>query len=188
MSTAAEIIVWARARPPAAAGTRVIAFEGRSGAGKTVLARQVADGLGAALVRMDDIYPGWDGLLASVETLRDRVLAPLAAGQLATGQPVRWRRWDWAAERYGGWHEQPVGGLMVVEGVGCGARELSAYLSGLVWIEAPANLRRGRALNRDGAAYAPHWERWARQEEAFYAGNDVPAYADLIIDGTAGLE
>ncbi|WP_212998067.1 TIGR03618 family F420-dependent PPOX class oxidoreductase [Winogradskya consettensis] len=75
----------------------------------------------------------------------------------------------------------PATDRLVVEGVGCGADVLTAYRSGLIWIEAPDEVRRERAMARDGDTYAPHWERWVRHEDAFYAANDVRGQADLII-------
>ncbi|MDR7275446.1 cytidylate kinase [Catenuloplanes atrovinosus] len=157
----------------------MVAVEGRSGAGKTGLARALAHTLDAPLVRMDDLYPGWDGLLGGVGALREWILEPLAARD-----PIRWRRWDWAAGTYRDWEPLTVGTDLIVEGVGCGARALAPYRSGLVWIDAPEAVRRRRALERDGDAYAPHWDRWARQEDAFYATNQVRAHADLVIDNT----
>ncbi|MEU8820164.1 dephospho-CoA kinase [Actinoplanes sp. NPDC048796] len=177
----AAVVEWARGLAARVSGTRVVAVEGRSGAGKTELARELAVAFGAPLIRMDDLYPGWDGLRGGVTALHDWVLRPLAAGE-----PVRWLSWDWAADRYAdAWHEVPRTGSLVVEGVGCGARVLAPYVSGLVWIEVPDALRRERALARDGATYEPHWERWARQEDEFYGTDDVRGRADLIIDGSA---
>lgn len=176
MTDAVAVAAWARTRAPRAGATRVLAVEGRSGAGKTVLATAVAAALDAPLIRMDDLYPGWDGLSAGVEALRAWVLVPLAAG----ARPGL-RRWDWTASTYREWEPITPGDHLVVEGVGCGAGVLAAYRSGLVWIEAPEGLRKRRALARDGEIYAPHWERWARQEDVFYAANEVAASADLII-------
>jgi hypothetical protein len=174
---AAAVALWALDLRPRAGRTAVLAVEGRSGSGKTVLARAVAAGSGASLIRMDDLYPGWDGLLGGVEALRDWVLRPLAEGRAAA-----WRRWDWAAGEYAEWHPVPADALLVVDGAGGGARSLACYRSGLVWVDAADEQRRDRALARDGATYAPHWERWARQEDEFYAAERVREHADLIVD------
>ncbi|BCJ56598.1 dephospho-CoA kinase [Micromonospora endophytica] len=195
MTAADRVADWARDRPPRAGRTRVLAIEGRSGAGKSSLADAVADQLDATLLRMDDLYPGWDGLRAGAEALRAWVLEPLARSprtqpparpEQAQLAAARWRKWDWAASRYGPWQPLPDRGWLVVEGVGSGARDAAPYLSGIVWVEAPTALRRARALARDGDTYAPHWARWAAQETEFHTAEDLPGRADLIIDNSTG--
>ena len=42
------------------------------------------------------------------------------------------------------------------------------------------DLRRRRALDRDGAVFSPHWERWAAQEDVVLAS--VRERADLVVD------
>ena len=170
------MISWAAPRPARAGGRRVLAVEGRSGSGKTTLAAAVAARLGAALIHMDDLYAGWDGLAAGVTTLHEQILGPLAAGR-----PACWRRWDWTAGAYAESHRVPDGDWLVVEGVGSGGRVLRAYLSGLVWLDSPTALRKQRALARDGGVYAPHWDRWAAQEAAFHTADAVRDHAGLII-------
>ncbi|GAA4576309.1 hypothetical protein [Planotetraspora kaengkrachanensis] len=172
-----EVAAWLRGRPPRAHTTRVLSVEGRSGAGKSTFAAAVAAALGAATIRMDDLYDGWDGLSAGKDALLEWVLRPLASGA-----PARWRRYDWDRGEYAEWHEAPSPAVLVVEGVGSGALEAAPYLSGLVWLEAVPGVRRARALARDGDVYAPHWRRWARQEDEYYAADDVRSRADLIID------
>jgi hypothetical protein len=173
-AAADRVVEWAsRLRKPAV-GTRVLAIEGRSGSGKTGLALAVAERLGAPVIHMDDLYPGWDGLEAGVTMLGDRVLAPLAAGR-----PAVWQRWDWTAGAYAEEHRVPDADWVVVEGVGAGGRALWSYHWGVVWLECPTAERKRRALARDGEVFAPHWERWARQEEAFYAAERVRERAGL---------
>ncbi|GIH38145.1 adenylate kinase [Microbispora corallina] len=173
---AAGVAAWLATRPPRAGGVRVVAVEGRSGSGKTTLAAALAAEIPAPVVRMDDLYEGWDGLLAGVHRLVEWVLSPLARGR-----PARWRRYDWERFRYAEWHEARDLDALVVEGVGSGARQAWPYLSGLVWLEADDAVRRARALERDGEMYAPHWERWAAQEERYYAAHDVRSRAGIRI-------
>ncbi|GIM96618.1 dephospho-CoA kinase [Paractinoplanes toevensis] len=172
-----RVVAWARDLSPAAGRRRVLAVEGRSGSGKTTLARAVAERLAAPLIQMDHLYAGWDGLEQGVTALRDWVLVPLAEGR-----PAVWRRWDWAGHRYAEDHPVPDADWLVVEGVGAGGSVLTAYTSGLVWLESPAPVRKQRALARDGETYAPHWRRWAGHEDAFYAAERVRERADLIIE------
>ena len=75
----------------------VTLIDGRSGSGKTDLARRMVDRAPeTTLIRLDDIYPGWDGLDAGSRHVHDHVLEPLAAGRRA-----RWQRWDWECRRAG---------------------------------------------------------------------------------------
>jgi hypothetical protein len=41
--------------------------------------------------------------------------------------------------------------------------------------------RKQRALDRDGEAYAPHWDRWAAQELSFIERENPRALADEIL-------
>ncbi|MGT2426078.1 ATP-binding protein [Amnibacterium kyonggiense] len=157
-----------------AAGARrpVVLVDGRSGAGKSTLAALLAPRLGADLVRLDDVYPGWDGLEAGAEQVRRLVLA--------AGAP-RYRRWDWAADRPGDWRLLRPGVPLVVEGSGALSRPARGLATSAVWIELDDAERRRRALARDGDAYAPHWARWAEQESAFVRREQPAALADAIV-------
>jgi energy-coupling factor transporter ATP-binding protein EcfA2 len=177
VGTVGELVGWWRHLPPREGSCRVLAVEGRSGAGKTTLAAAlVAAAPDAAGVAMDELYPGWDGLEAGIGLLVEQVLAPLAAGR-----PAWVPRWDWAAGRPAGGRPLAAAGLVLVEGVGSGAAACAPYLSGLVWVEADDATRRRRALERDGAAYAPHWGRWAAQEEAYLRRDRPRERADRVV-------
>src|SRR6476661_4492660 len=69
-----RIVRLVAASRPRCGGTRLVAVDGPSGAGKTTLAAEVADALGAPTIHMDDLYPGWDGLAASTERVREWVV------------------------------------------------------------------------------------------------------------------
>lgn len=178
-SPAVEIAQWVAARRARAGQTRVLAVDGRSGGGKTTLAQAIAERLHAPVVRMDDLYDGWDGLAAGVDQLVARILGPLARGERAC-----WRRYDWDQGRYGPRQTlDPAPAILVVEGVGAGARAATPLLSGLVCVAAPVRVRRRRALARDGDTFAPHWDRWARHEDRYFAAEDVAGRADLLVNG-----
>ncbi len=180
----ARIIERARSSPPRAGRTRVIAIDGPSGSGKTTLAASVAEhlttgdagGPAPQVVHMDDLYPGWDGLAASVPRLVHEILDPLARGR-----DTVYRRWDWGAGCDGEPVEVPAADWLIVEGAGCGARAAAPYLACLVWLDAPAGLRRDRALARDGDTYAPHWDRWAAQEATHFAAEATADRADISL-------
>jgi uridine kinase len=150
-----------------------ILIDGRSGSGKTEFARALAATLpGAQLVRLDDLYPGWGGLDAGSVAVHTDVLSLF-----------RWRRFDWESNTLAEWHTLDPSRPIVVEG--CGA--LSAANRKLatlgLWVELDDATRKRRALLRDGDSYAPHWDDWAVQEEAFIAREQPIQRADAIVDG-----
>ena len=167
-----------KGRPPRAGTTRVVAVDGASGAGKTTLAFRLSIALRRApVVHMDDLYPGWDGLEAGVRRLVEEVLEPLSRGE-----PGRYRRYDWTLEEPAEARVVPVTApVLVVEGVGCGAPACAPYLSLLVWVDAPADVRWTRAMSRDGDAYRPYWHRWAGQEERHFRRSGTRARADVVL-------
>ncbi len=155
-----------------------VLIDGRSGAGKTTLAGALAAATGAGLLHLDDLYPGWDGLAAAADSVRRQVLVPRR-----TGRRGAWRRWDWRAGAPAERHRVPAGGGLVCEGSGLLTRR-SAPLGDLtLWVELEDDERRRRALARDGAAYEPHWERWAAQEREAVARERPQRLADLVVDG-----
>jgi uridine kinase len=173
----------ARRAAPRDGRTRVVAIDGRSGAGKSSLAAGLRAALGAPVVTLEDLYGGWDGLERGIELLVSEVLEPLRAGRAA-----RVPRYDWGAAVWGTpWVLDPPG-VLIVEGVGAGARRAAAYASTLAWMEAAESVRKKRALDRDGETFAPYWDIWAAQEDAMLAREHTPDRADFIITaaGPAG--
>jgi uridine kinase len=161
--------------------TRVVAIDGRSGAGKTLLASRLRTQLGAPVVSLEDLYGGWDGLEHGIDLLVFEVLVPVSDERAA-----RVPRYDWLTRE---WAEPVVlepPELLIVEGVGAGARRAAAFESLLVWLEAAPSARKQRALDRDGDTFAPYWDMWAAQEDAMLARERTPERADVVIDGISG--
>lgn len=169
-----------------------VLIDGRSGSGKTTLterlvARQRLDGVGVQVMHVEDLYPGWDGLAAGSESV---------ATALDTGG---YRRYDWVAGEFGEWVPLASERPLVIEGCGAittkniqaargWAKRMRASLPEpgaarihAVWLEGPADLRRKRALARDGETFRPHWDRWAAQEEQLFAITLPTLHADEII-------
>lgn len=150
----------------------VVLIDGRSGAGKTVLGEALAPRLGAQLVSLDDLYPGWDGLEAGSAAVRDTVLRAREPG---------WTRWDWEAERPAEWHPVDPSGPLVVEGCGALSRANRALATFGIWIEVDPVARRRRSSARDGGRFDAFWSSWAAHEDAFIAREDPRGLADLVI-------
>ena len=169
---------------------RVITVEGRSGSGKSTVAERLratlaARGSAAAVLAMDDLYPGWHGLSRAPQLLVSWVLEPLR-----TGGTARWRRYDWAHGRFseeGFALPGPVtaGGVLVVEGCGSGARTVRPYVDLALWVDTADTVRERRLDSRaDADSYAPFRRVWADQEALFYAAERPREHADAIIGNT----
>ena len=168
---------------PRCGDTTVVAIDGRSGAGKTTLALGVAADLRSygttAIVHMDHLYPGWDGLAESSEVLATRVLEPISQGSTAA-----YRRWDWKAGGWVGTIALEPTDFLVIDGSGSSVGPARPYTAVGVFVDADPMLRMSRGLARDGDTYRPHWQRWAAQEDTVFAADETRAHADLVIDTT----
>ena len=140
----------------------LVLIDGRSGAGKTSFATQLARARSALLISIDDAYPGWDGLDAGSWHIYSRVLVPWSRGEQGSYQT-----WDWKRARPGEWVQVPSDTPLVVEGCGAIRRESSPLATRALWLEAPEAKRRQRVAARDGDTCVPHWHRWSLQEQRF---------------------
>ena len=151
-----------------------VLVDGRSGSGKSSLARELVElNPGAQLVRLDDFYPGWDGLQAGSDHVVEFVLS----------DRPRWQRWDWVLGEAAEWRALDAQRPIVVEGCGALSRRAAERATLRIWVELDGVTRKARALARDGDTYAPHWDRWAAQEDAFIAAENPRSLADLVIEG-----
>lgn len=177
MDAVQEAVRLVRDAEPRCGDVVVVAVDGPSGAGKSTFAASLGPALGAPILHMDDIYPGWDGLADAVPLLTSQVLEPLARGDHAA-----YRRWDWMRHRWGRTVDVPPAPVLVVEGVGSSVRPAGEHAAVCVWVEAARGVRFARGMARDGEAYRPHWERWAAQEDALFSADRTRERADLVID------
>ena len=181
--TPASILRLALDRPPTLGSGRLVCVDGPAGSGKTTWATgiaavaQVAAG-GSRVVHVDDLLADWSGL-AAVDAQFDDLLLPLAQGR-----PGTYRRYDWEAGRFAEEVVVEPAPLLVLEGVGSAASRFASLVTLAVWVEAPYDVRMERGLARDGDAFAPFWEQWARDEADLFARERTRERADVRVDGT----
>jgi len=162
-----------------AASNPVVLIDGRSGAGKTSLARTLVARWPlhgrVQLVALDSLYPGWDGLDDGVRLAGELILTPHAKGLVGV-----WQRWDWTVGEPAEAHAVDPSLPLIVEGAGVLTAATARLADVRVWLESPAASRRQRALARDGETYRPHWDRWARQEQRHVVRDDPMGLATLV--------
>ncbi|WP_305789131.1 uridine kinase family protein [Symbioplanes lichenis] len=180
----ADLAERVRATEPRLGPVRLVAVDGPSGAGKTWFARRLAQAADAPVVHTDDLLDGWGDQFTFWARLEEQVLVPLRQGRPATYQRYLWHRGT-----FGG---KPVtiapAAVVVVEGSTSARRVIRPELSFSVFVDAPAELRRTRAVSRDGGhdvAFQQYLERWHIAEQAHFAAEATAAHVDLLVDGAA---
>jgi len=160
----------------------VVAVDGRSGGGKSTLARTVAAAVPASVVvHTDDVawhqsFFGWADLLA------DGVLA-----QARRGESVAYRPPAWDARDRQGEIKVPAGcPLLIIEGVGAGRRELAELIDTVVWVQSDVVEAERRGIARDGgtAEAAAFWHEWRAEELPFLAKQRPWERAAAVVSGT----
>ena len=182
-------------RQAAAAGSPVvIAIDGPSCAGKSVLATALALRSGAAVVEGDDFYRHTlprltvahreamsDAAVVDAvidwERLRAEALLPLRARQSATFQP-----YDWDADdgRLAPPKIIPPADVIIVEGVYAARPELSDLVDVAVYLGVDPQVRARRYAEREND---PDWQRfWERGEAHYFRAVRPAASYDIRLD------
>lgn len=158
----------------------LIAIDGRSGSGKSTFASSLAQHLEAstsvAVLRLEELYHGWDGLHRARDLYNE--LLP----QLSNSSVVSYPTWDWEQNTLGALKEFSPASIIIIEGVGALNAQAREFIDFGIWLDAPEDFRRERALTRDGQTYRPYWQMWAQQEVSYLAAHTPQLRADLVID------
>lgn len=156
----------------------VVLIDGPSGAGKSTLADAVVRAwpgpVPPTLVRLDDIYPGWGGLDAATAMVHDTLLTARSRHR-----PAGWRRYDWATGSPAEWHAVDPDRALLVEGCGAFAGAVAGMSDVRVWLDADDDIRKQRALARDGGVFEEHWDQW-QLEWAAYLDREQPQLAATV--------
>ncbi len=172
------------AAPPRLGPVRLVAVDGPAGSGKTTFAARLVDaftaaGVEAPTVHTDDLLEGWADLVSFWPRLAEWVLDPLRAGE-----PARYRRYDWEAERFGDdWQELAVPPVLVLEGVTSARAAIRPELTMAVFVTAEPDRRLARGIARDGEQLRDQWVRWMLDEQRHFTDDRTAGQVDLVVDG-----
>jgi uridine kinase len=159
--------------------TRIVAIDGLGASGKTTLAKILASrAASVTIVPTDDFsrpeVPGWEW-----QRMKSQVLDPLSQDQ-----PGRYQRHDWPSDRLAEWHDVPVAGTVIVEGVSALRHELGRYWDLAIWVTCSHAVRLKRGIARDGEASRRQWEDvWIPEEDAYLASQKPQERADVVVSG-----
>jgi molybdenum cofactor guanylyltransferase len=175
----------------------VIALDGPSCSGKSILATAIALRSGASILEGDDFYRDTLPSLTATqreamsdaavvdavidwERLRNDGLLPLRAGQTASFQP-----YDWDANdgRLAPAKTVPTAKLIIVEGVYAARPELADLIDFAVYLGIDPDVRARRYARREDD---PGWRGfWERGEIYYFSGVRPPVSFDLRLDAEA---
>jgi uridine kinase len=158
---------------------KIIAIDGRGGAGKSTLADKLAEELNAEILHTDD-FASWDNSTNWWPRVIEDVFEPIKAG----AKTLSYARSSWAPNH----HPEPIKDqlvtpTMILEGVSSARKEFRPYLTYAIWVETPKELCLKRGLERDGQDALPVWQKWIKQEDEYIARDNPRAYADIEIGG-----
>ncbi|HJV14768.1 MAG TPA: NTP transferase domain-containing protein [Propionibacteriaceae bacterium] len=172
----------------------VLAIDGPSCAGKSILGTAVALRSGASVLEGDDFYRDTlpqltvsqreamsDVAVVNAvidwERLRDQALLPLLAGTSATFQPYNWETDD---GRLAPPKTIPAAEVIIVEGVYAGRPELADLVDLAVYLGVDPETRARRYADREND---PDWAHfWERGEAYYFSAVRPPASFDLQLD------
>jgi len=154
----------------------IILIDGKSGVGKTGLAVRMATALDATLVHLDDMYPGWGGLVAGRDAAIETVVIPLA-----DGLPGRYQAWDWERDSAGEIIEVAPADVVVIEGCGVSTPQSRELASTVVWVECDENERLARLVDRDSNQFDDFSKAWDEQVDTHIAQNDPIGTATVVV-------
>jgi uridine kinase len=165
-------------RPPAGMNTAVVAIDGLGGAGKSTLAKKLAQELHDAPIIHTDDFASWENPLNWWPRLLEQVLEPLARNE-----PGRYQRYDWDSRTLAEWREVPVTKHLLIEGVSASRKAFQPYLAFSVWVETPRDKRLQRGLERDGEDARALWDDWMAEEDKYVELEKPAQRADLVMSG-----
>jgi len=161
----------------------IITIDGVAGAGKTSLAAHLAEEyspkMSVQVVHMDDLYDGWDDSLGESLTAK---LSEIIAAHKAKA-PYRTRAFDWNT---GGPGDEIVIGpadLLILEGVGAGARVTRDEAVSKIWIDIEPIVGLRRVLSRDGEAIEAQMLHFMELQRAHHLQEGTRDAADFHLNG-----
>ncbi len=169
----------------------VVALDGRSGVGKSTLARALCEHLDAALIEGDDFYAGGtqvrqDPAASRAAACIDWTRQRMVLGAIRAGQEIAWRAFDWDSFD-GRLCDVPKviapRPLVIIEGVYAARPELAGLVDLRIFVVVSDAERQKRLCGREPGIGA--WERSWHEAEDHYFTSVMPVHRfDAVFDAS----
>jgi uridine kinase len=176
---------------PKVGNIHFIAVDGHGGSGKSTLAKLLSEQLKAEIIHADD-FASWDNPKNWWPLIIERVFDPIKNGATTLNYPRS--KW-WEVHMSEPVVNQPVTKIMILEGVSSLRKEFIPYISFGIFVDTPRDICLSRGFERDKGndgksdeEIRKMWDEWYRDEDKFYAQDNVKSRADIVIDGTKSFE
>jgi len=165
---------------------RVVAIDGRGGAGKSMLAERLRERVpGSVIVHTDDV--AWHHAMFDWgPVLAENVLRPLHRAAEVEFRPTAWI----VRGRPGVIHVPAGADVVWVEGTGIIRQELATWIDVGIYVQGDLAEQERRLVARDGnsPAMRRHKAAWLEEELPFMVRERPWEHAALVVDGTAALD
>jgi hypothetical protein len=174
------------ASPGVVGRPRLIAIDGRGGAGKSVLVERLrVIGPRSAAVHTDDIawnhaFFDWGGVLA------DNILRPLHRGEAVEFRPPAWIKHN----RPGVIRISADVDIVWIEGTGIIRQEFVQWIDASIWMQGDLDVQERRLVARDGnsPAQQEHIAEWLKEELPLLLREQPWVKATIVVAGTTQLD
>jgi uridine kinase len=168
-------------------GRVAVGISGYAGAGKSVLARQLADVVDDAVrLRGDDFLDpqrvhrrssDWDGV--ERHRIRGEALEPFRAGTSVAVRPL-----DWSTGGHGAPTPLPQASVLILDAIGIFHPELLPWFDLTVWVDVDLEVAQAQGMARDRAAGHDHdtlWtDVWTPNDREFEQTFSARSLADIV--------
>jgi uridine kinase len=198
-ATSKEIIATIKRLLLSQQGPLVVALDGGSGAGKSILAAVIAEEIEVALIPLDDFFAAdipdaqWDRFTTEEklkhvfdwDRLRGDVIEPLMAGQMA-----RWHAFDFEAgmradgtyRMQGGFVERAPADVILLEGAYAAGPYLADLVDLSILVDVPVEKRHTRLQARETVDFLEQWhQRWDAVEDYYFNHVRPLASFDFVV-------